>query len=190
MSTEPRTDKREAIMNAATLVVQTDGYNALSFRDLAAETGIKSASVHYHFPTKGDLAQALIERFRAGFLARMEPVLEKGFDEAMGTYIALFRGAFDGGHRMCMGGMMSAEFTALPVGARDGLEEFANAHRNFIVTVLLKKHPNVPIDKLNARAAAIFAALEGAQLIAKGLGGKAKVFDEIVDSYRASGLLD
>lgn len=34
-------------------MMQTRGYNGLSFRELAKEVGIKSASIHYHFPTKG-----------------------------------------------------------------------------------------------------------------------------------------
>ncbi len=57
------TDTRETIMRAARAAVQAHGYNALSFRELAKEVGIKSASVHYHFPTKGDLAAALARRY-------------------------------------------------------------------------------------------------------------------------------
>src|SRR5205807_10608770 len=54
-----KTDMREAVMAAARATVQAQGYNALSFRELAKRVGIKSASVHYHFPTKGDLGAAL-----------------------------------------------------------------------------------------------------------------------------------
>ena len=57
------TDTRETIMRAAGAMVQNRGYNALSFRELAAEVGVKSSSVHYHFPTKGDLAVALARRY-------------------------------------------------------------------------------------------------------------------------------
>lgn len=55
-------DMHEALMAAAKATVQARGYNALSFRELAKEVGIKSASVHYHFPTKGDLGAALARR--------------------------------------------------------------------------------------------------------------------------------
>ncbi|MDF2795086.1 MAG: transcriptional regulator, TetR family [Pseudomonas orientalis] len=50
-------------MTAARKMVQTRGYNGLSFRELAKEVGIKSASIHYHFPTKGDLGAALAKRY-------------------------------------------------------------------------------------------------------------------------------
>ena len=39
-------DTRQTIMNAARATVQARGYNALSFRELAKEVGIKSASIH------------------------------------------------------------------------------------------------------------------------------------------------
>ena len=52
------TDTKQTILEAARRVVQSRGYNALSFRELAKEVGIKSASIHYHFPTKGDLGAA------------------------------------------------------------------------------------------------------------------------------------
>ena len=34
-----------------------------SFRELAADVGVKSSSVHYHFPTKEALAAAVIRRW-------------------------------------------------------------------------------------------------------------------------------
>ncbi len=46
-------ETKEKIMNAARLTVQDRGYAGLSFRELAKEVGIKSASIHYYFPTKG-----------------------------------------------------------------------------------------------------------------------------------------
>ena len=52
-------DTRERIMAAARLTVQDRGYSGLSFRELAKDVGIKSASIHHYFPTKGELGGAL-----------------------------------------------------------------------------------------------------------------------------------
>lgn len=190
MSTTTKIDTREAIMTAARLTVQNDGYNALSFRDLATAVGVKSSSIHYYFPTKGDLADALLCRFSQDFSARMEPLLDKTFEAAIEGYIAMFRGAFEDANRMCLGGMMSAEVSALPESARKGIGQFAEAQKDFLKAVLVKKHPRLAGDKLDARATAIFAAMEGAQLIAHGLGGDLATFDLIVASYKTSGLFD
>ncbi len=55
--------KKEAILNAAENKARLGGYNNFSFRELANEVGIKSASVHYHFPTKADLGAELVKRY-------------------------------------------------------------------------------------------------------------------------------
>jgi TetR/AcrR family transcriptional repressor of nem operon len=41
-------DTKEMILSAARKVAQAHGYGGLNFRDLAAEVGIKAASIHYH----------------------------------------------------------------------------------------------------------------------------------------------
>ena len=43
-----------AIMDAAERRMRIGGFNGFSFREIAADVGVKSSSVHYHFPTKGD----------------------------------------------------------------------------------------------------------------------------------------
>ena len=44
--------KKQELLAVAQNKVREGGYNNFSFRELAKEVGIKSASVHYHFPTK------------------------------------------------------------------------------------------------------------------------------------------
>ena len=56
-------DRRDEITALATQAVQRSGLHSVSFRQLADEIGIKSSSVHYHFPTKPDLAEALIKDY-------------------------------------------------------------------------------------------------------------------------------
>lgn len=54
----------DKILDLAEQAICTKGYSAFSFRELAAQLGIKSASVHYHFPTKADLGLAVAKRYR------------------------------------------------------------------------------------------------------------------------------
>ena len=56
-------DVKTAIMDAAERRMQLGGFGGFSFREIAADVGIKSSSVHYHFPTKEDLAAAVIRRW-------------------------------------------------------------------------------------------------------------------------------
>ena len=47
-------EKASKILLVACSVIMERGYNGFSFRDVAAEVGIKSATIHYHFPTKAE----------------------------------------------------------------------------------------------------------------------------------------
>ena len=65
----PRTSGKDLeILDAAERAIRDRGYNAVSFRDLAAAVGVKSASVHHHFPTKADLGAAVARRYAERFL--------------------------------------------------------------------------------------------------------------------------
>jgi TetR/AcrR family transcriptional repressor of nem operon len=128
-------------------------------------------------------------RYREDVLKIVEPLKEVSYEPAMDSYVGLFRSFLDDGNRMCMGGMMSAEVSALSESTCQEIERFMSAHIDWIAETLAKKHPRMPTEKRQARAKAIFAALEGAQLITRGLGGDATVFDGVVDAYRTSGLL-
>ena len=46
-----------AIMDAAERRMRIGGFNGFSFREIAADVGVKSSSVHYHFPTKENSLQ-------------------------------------------------------------------------------------------------------------------------------------
>ena len=53
----------DRILEAAEARLRSDGYGAVSFRDLANDVGVKSASVHYHFPRKEDLGVAVVKAY-------------------------------------------------------------------------------------------------------------------------------
>jgi len=184
-------DTREAIMQAGRLAVQAHGYNALSFRELAKEVGIKSASVHYHFPTKGDLAAALAGRYAdeaEAFLAELS-ASGQGHDEVMRAYAGAFRLALANENRMCLCGIMTAEYDDLPPPARTEVDRFARVNVEWLARTLAARRPGETARALEPRAVAIFAAIEGAQLIARGRKDVA-AFDQIVTTYQSIGLLD
>jgi TetR/AcrR family transcriptional repressor of nem operon len=185
-----RSDMREAVMAAARATVQAHGYNALSFRELAKEVGIKSASVHYHFPTKGDLGAALARRYREDGSSFLEDVLARSSDSAwcMDRYVEVFRGALANDNRMCLCGIMSAELDDLPPEVRQEVDGFTEMNVAWLTRVLALAQPAAKAPALRQRAMAIFAAIEGAQLVARG-GRDITIYDRSVEAYRAAGLI-
>lgn len=177
-------------MIAARRMVQAHGYNALSFRELAKEVGIKSASIHYHFPTKGDLGAALARRYTDDGSAYLEHLFESTPDQetCFQRYTEIFRTVLLEDNRMCLYGIMAAEYDDLPVEVRAEIDRFNQTNIHWLSKVLARRQPEADPDELRQRALAIFAAIEGAQLVARGRGDIA-VFDAAIAAYRAVGLI-
>src|ERR1700728_181063 len=113
-------DTREKIMAAARLTVQDRGYGGLSFRDLAKEVGIKSASIHHYFPSKGDLGACVAAQYTGGFQEYLCRLIAASLDpaECIRRYIDVFRTTLLNENRMCLGGIMAAEHKELPTEVR------------------------------------------------------------------------
>jgi len=184
------TDTRETIMTAARKMVQTRGYNGLSFRELAKEVGIKSASIHYHFPTKGDLGAALAKRYTEDGLEYLAGLRAHSDDLNVWIkgYTDIFRLALVNDNRMCLCGIMSAEYDDLPPEVRTEVDGFTELNVRWLTEVLSVCRPQLSLEERQEQALAIYAAVEGAQLIARGRAD-ISVFDRTIATYRSAGLL-
>jgi len=56
-------ERASQIIDTAIKMIREGGYHSFSFRQIATELGIKSASIHYHFPSKEDLGVAVMVRY-------------------------------------------------------------------------------------------------------------------------------
>src|ERR1700759_330472 len=101
-------------MDAAEARIRAGGYANFSFRDLAAELGIKSASVHHHFPTKPAMAAAVARRFSERFLEAVARRSEADEDDVIAVYRSAFREVIERDGRMCLFGVLGAEIGLLP----------------------------------------------------------------------------
>jgi len=174
------------ILDAAQRAIERLGYNGLSFREIAATVGIKSSSVHYHFPTKGDLGAAVARRYTDLLVAALD---RHQADPAVAieTYVGLIRTQLHDGGRMCLCGMLAAEIDALPDEVQSEVRRFVGANVDWLSATFASQNGGDP-EAFRARASAVFAALEGAMLIARGSGDIAR-FDAIVTEYQRTGLI-
>jgi TetR/AcrR family transcriptional repressor of nem operon len=183
------TDSREKILTAARLVAQAHGYNGLNFRDLAEDVGIRAASVYHHFPSKASLAEAVAKRYWQDFAAVLEDLLVQSHDPiaALRRYPETFRWALENENRMCLSGFMAAEYDDLPETVRKEVQAFTDVNVAWLSKVLSAAKV-VSGKKVEPRARAIFAAVAGAQLLARSRAD-ITVYDAVINSYRAAGLL-
>jgi TetR/AcrR family transcriptional regulator, transcriptional repressor for nem operon len=186
---DAETSVRERVLWAAREMVQSKGYAGLSYRDLAKEVGIKAASIYYYFPAKADLGAAVARRYWEDAAAVLRAVAEKSPDAngALAAYPELFRRALENGNRLCLCSFMTAEYDDLPEQVREEVQRFTDVQVTWLITALSEAYGGSPAE-VEARARSIYAAVAGAQLIARGRSDVA-VYDLLIDGYRSAGLL-
>lgn len=183
------TNARESILLAAKRMAQSRGYSGLNLRDIAQEVGIKAASIYYHFPGKADLATAVAKRYWEDGAQALEAISQENPDpaEALHRFPEIFRRSLEADNRLCLGSFMSAETDDLPAEARAEIKLFADVNVAWLGKILVAAKV-CEATTADARARAIFAAVAGAQLLARGRSDLS-LFDSLVDTYRACGLL-
>jgi TetR/AcrR family transcriptional regulator, transcriptional repressor for nem operon len=102
-----------SIMDAAERRMRTGGFTGFSFREIAADVGIKSSSVHYHFPTKENLAAAVIRRYTDHVADIVDQQFESETDPVR-LWIEVFRGTVFSEDRMCPATVLCAASLDLP----------------------------------------------------------------------------
>ncbi|WP_024575373.1 MULTISPECIES: TetR/AcrR family transcriptional regulator [unclassified Afipia] len=182
-------NSREAILAAAKQTAQAHGYGGLNFRELADEVGIKAASIYHHFPSKADLAAAVAKRYWQDSAAALEALLAESPDplSCLRQYPDTFRKALENNNRMCLCSFMAAEYDDLPEAVRKEIQTFTDVNVAWLNRVLSAAGV-ARANESEQRARAIFAAIAGAQLIARSCS-EISVYDALIDSYRAAGLL-
>jgi TetR/AcrR family transcriptional regulator, transcriptional repressor for nem operon len=188
-SKEMSASAKEAILAAARRTAQAHGYNGLNFRDLATEVGIKAASVYYHFPGKAELGVAVARRYWQDTEAALEAMLAETPDplRCLGRYPEVFRKALETDNRMCLCSFMAAEYDDLPEAVKQEVQTFADVNVAWL-SKLLSAAAVVRAEDSEPRARAIFAAIAGAQLMARSRSD-ISLYDALIETYRAAGLL-
>jgi len=173
----------------ATKIAQAHGYGGLNYRDLAETVGIKAASIYHHFASKADLGAAVAKRYWEDSAAALDALLTESADPAdcLRRYPDTFRKALETGNRICLCSFMGAETDDLPETVTKEVRTFADVNVAWLSKVLSAAAVVRP-EESERRARAIFAAVAGAQLIARSRSD-ISLYDGLIESYRAAGLL-
>src|SRR6478735_9885277 len=116
----------DLILDIAQELLQTRGYNAISYQDIADRIGIRKASIHHHFRSKSDLAQALVRRYRQRWDAFLKEIDgDRGDPWAkLERYLSPFQETFASGDRACLCGVLGSEFASLTAPVQDEVRGF------------------------------------------------------------------
>ena len=168
----------EKLLDAAEAAVRARGYHAVSFRELADELGIKSASVHYYYRQKEDLGLALVARYRARFFEALDAatVNASGFDARLRAFVGVYRAALIGSDSICLCGMLGAECSGLPPALAAVVADFFKVNVDWLVAGMDAVQP---LRERRDRATTIVATLQGAMMIATSMKNH-RHFDAVI----------
>jgi TetR/AcrR family transcriptional repressor of nem operon len=186
---EVSSNSRENILAAAKRVAQAHGYSGLNFRDLAEDVGIRAASIYHHFPSKAALGASVARRYWEDSAAALDALLAESSDpvRCLRQYPDTFRKALESDNRLCLCSFMAAEYDDLPEAVKKEVQTFADVNVAWLSKVL-SAAAVVSSEESERRARAIFAAVAGAQLIARSRSD-ISLYDGLIESYRVAGLL-
>jgi TetR/AcrR family transcriptional repressor of nem operon len=150
----------ERLMDLAETHIRSAGYGGFSFRDLAAELGIKSASVHHHFPTKATMAASVARRYAERFFAAVARPPSETANDAIAAYRSTFKAALDRDGLMCLFGVLGAEAGGLS-------PEIASEILSFFRRCVEDLSQRIGGPDAEARAFQVIATLEGGMMLAR-----------------------
>jgi len=184
-ASKQRSGTAEQILDLAEKLIQTRGYCAFSYRDIADALGITKASIHYHFSSKTDLGIAVVdryvERFRAAFLAVAADQSQPSM-AMLDFYIEPYIGYAGTPDHVCLCGALAGEILALPPELRARVDRFFRAHQRWLAGILKRGAARGEFTlaaSASKMARLIFGALQGALLVKRTTGDAAQLRDVV-----------
>ncbi len=169
--------RKDQILEVATELVQTRGYSAFSYQDLSARLGITKASIHHHFPSKGDLGRAVAEKYNADVRAALAEAKRKSDDPRVQLegYVQFVLGIIKTHDRICAAGSVQSEINVVPTAMGESMCALVKSVIAWISGVIengrdlgTMDFPGTPDDQ----AAMIFCAAQGAMQYGRANGEK------------------
>lgn len=157
-------DTKTKILDLAESLTQKRGFGGFSYLDLADDIGIKTASIHYHFRCKDDLAVALVERSQAMIAAKFEELDAnvKSPKKRLEMLLEHFQ-SYVVNKKFCLCGMMAAELHAISPRVSELVDEY---FQNF-QTWLTKQFKAMEFKSPKLQALRFISAAEGSLLLAR-----------------------
>ena len=179
----------DRILDAGQELIQTGGFSAMSFQDIASEVGIRKPSIIHHFPTKAELGVAIIRRYRDTFAAQLQQISEeptKSSWDALEFYFSPYLFLASTPDKVCLCGALAGEIPVLPEVMRVGVKQFIEAHQRWLEEILregVERGELVLIDSPKSLSRVIFNSLQGSLLFRRSTGDVSQL-KEIINAMR------
>jgi TetR/AcrR family transcriptional repressor of nem operon len=172
-------DTKTELMDSAESAAKMNGYDGFSFAVMAADVGIRKASIHYHFPTKADLAVSLMVRYNDQLNDDLTEISasENDAGSKLTAFVDRYRKGLNEATSLCLCVALSISRDRLDEAVIDELRRYRSMGQEWLTQVFRQARKDGSITgltKARPDAAATLAMLEGAQLGARAEGNMAR----------------
>src|SRR3990172_7446264 len=180
-------NSKRTILNLAESLLQDKGFNGFSYAHIASELGVKNAAIHYHYPTKEDLACAVIQRYRDRFKLWINNSRVKDLSplEKLDWFFAIYSNFRADNGKICLVGSLEAEFNSIPDQLKGQTEAMHKELLAWLQAALAEGREaggfNFKGEPAN-KTSMILSSLQGALQMARALG--TKKFREVVEQHK------
>lgn len=177
--------KAAEIAACARSLLATKGYNGFSYADISEAVHISKASIHFHFPSKAELVQTVLKRYREQGREALAALDNQVADPLarLHHYTGYWEACIQDGTRpFCICALLGSELSAIP----DAVAEEVRGH--FVdlgawLAAVLEEGATKGIFRLRtapaAEASVLMATVHGGMLAAR-VYGDPNVFATIV----------
>ena len=172
-------DSANQILDIAERRMRQTGYNAVSYRDIAAEMGIKSASLHYHFPKKEDLGTALTKRYAEKFAAALEEIAarEENPKDRLKAFVDIYSFELKQRGLVCLCAILGAETDGLPERITGEVKTFFDQNIDWLTQQYAALSKEAPAK----HAKATLSLLSGAMIVSTSINDNS-IFDAAAEN--------
>ncbi len=162
-------ETKERILTEAESLIQSRGFNAFSFKDIAKAIGIKTASIHYHFPSKEELGVAVITWHMdkiSSALCELNGNQALSYKEKIqALFNSVLSLTYNNDEKMCLGGMFASDLQSLPASIQSKARSFFELIMNWIHELLIQNGYDKDLSCLLSKQ--IMSQIEGSLLLAR-----------------------
>lgn len=167
-----QTNTREQIVSRGRDLLQCCGYDGFSYRDISNPLGIKNAAIHYHFPCKADLGEAILEEWLADIKQQIRHAREKGYSpqQQLEEFFRQSLAEAADGWKVCPFGALSINHEQLPDSMQDLMMDIRITVHEWLAANLKAGREDGSVHFKGcpeAKALEMAAAIQGARQISK-----------------------
>lgn len=169
-------DTAKELLDTAQRLVQERGYNAFSYKDLAEAVGIRTASIHYHFPSKADLGVAIMDRYTDDLSQALSSIDADALESQakLREFIALYSQTERCG-AICLCGSLASDRETLPEQLQEAVTRYLVSSEAWLTQTLqhgVEQGEFTLTVEAPDLAASLLSSLQGGLILSRARGGR------------------